>query len=90
MVKEPLSLWQAARSQGYSRRDFLKFCGWLSAAAVALELFDDADADAFVAQEDIPQSEDDGPFRLPGEGGVRHMPDGGAAVGPGCSSMYWM
>jgi hydrogenase small subunit len=32
MVKEPLSLWQAARLQGYSRRDFLKFCGWLSAA----------------------------------------------------------
>ena len=32
MVKEPQTLWQIARSQGYSRRDFLKFCGYVSAA----------------------------------------------------------
>jgi hydrogenase small subunit len=32
MVKEPLTLWEIARSRGYSRRDFLKFCGYLSAA----------------------------------------------------------
>ena len=32
MVKEPPSLWEIARSKGTSRRDFLKFCGWMSAA----------------------------------------------------------
>lgn len=28
-----LSVWQRARAQGYSRRDFLQFCGWQAAAA---------------------------------------------------------
>ncbi|MGZ5497409.1 MAG: hydrogenase small subunit, partial [Candidatus Aminicenantales bacterium] len=32
MDKEPLSIWQAAQARGYSRRDFLKFCGVISAA----------------------------------------------------------
>ncbi len=32
MVKEPLSLWQIAKSHGYSRRDFLKACGVISAS----------------------------------------------------------
>ena len=29
----PLSIWERARMQGYSRRDFLQFCSWLAAAA---------------------------------------------------------
>ena len=32
MAEKPLSLWEIARSRGHSRRDFLKFCGYLSAA----------------------------------------------------------
>ena len=33
MSEGQLSVWQRARAQGYSRRDFLQFCGWLAAAA---------------------------------------------------------
>jgi hydrogenase small subunit len=29
----PLTIWEHARLQGHSRRDFLKFCAWLTAAA---------------------------------------------------------
>jgi hydrogenase small subunit len=32
-MSEPLSIWERARVQGYSRRDFLQFCSWLAAAA---------------------------------------------------------
>ena len=32
MDKEPLTIWQAAQARGCSRRDFLKYCGVLSAA----------------------------------------------------------
>jgi len=32
MTKEPLSLWQIAKAKGYSRRDFLRSCGYLAAA----------------------------------------------------------
>ncbi len=28
-----LSVWEQARMQGYSRRDFLRFCSWIAAAA---------------------------------------------------------
>ena len=28
-----LTMWEYAQIQGYSRRDFLRFCGWLAAAA---------------------------------------------------------
>ena len=30
---QPLTIWEHARLQGHSRRDFLKFCAWLTAAA---------------------------------------------------------
>jgi hydrogenase small subunit len=33
MSGKPLSIWEQARAQGYSRRDFLQFCGWMAAAA---------------------------------------------------------
>ncbi len=33
MSKPPLSIWEQARMQGYSRRDFVQFCGWIAAAA---------------------------------------------------------
>ena len=33
MSGKPLSIWEQARAQGYSRRDFLQFCGWIAAAA---------------------------------------------------------
>lgn len=33
MSEGQLSVWQRARAEGYSRRDFLQFCGWLAAAA---------------------------------------------------------
>lgn len=33
MSRPPLSIWEHARLQGYSRRDFLKFASWLAAAA---------------------------------------------------------
>ena len=33
MVDKPLTIWESAQLQGYSRRDFLRFCGWLAAAA---------------------------------------------------------
>ncbi len=29
----PLSIWERARMQGFSRRDFLQFCSWIAAAA---------------------------------------------------------
>jgi hydrogenase small subunit len=29
----PLTIWEHAKLQGYSRRDFLRFCAWLTAAA---------------------------------------------------------
>jgi len=32
-MNAPLSIWERAREQGYSRRDFLQFCSWLGAAA---------------------------------------------------------
>ena len=37
MKQEPQSLWQSMRSRGYSRRDFLKFCGYIS-ASLGLEI----------------------------------------------------
>jgi hydrogenase small subunit len=33
MSSNPLSIWEHARLQGYSRRDFLSFYGWIAAAA---------------------------------------------------------
>ncbi len=33
MSGTPLSIWEQARMQGYSRRDFLQFCSWIAAAA---------------------------------------------------------
>jgi hydrogenase small subunit len=33
MSRPPLSIWEHAQLQGYSRRDFLKFASWLAAAA---------------------------------------------------------
>ena len=33
MSGAPLSIWEQARLQGHSRRDFLQFCSWLAAAA---------------------------------------------------------
>ncbi len=33
MSGKPLSIWEQARMRGYSRRDFLQFCGWIAAAA---------------------------------------------------------
>jgi len=32
MSKHPLSIWEKIKSQGYSRREFLRFCGYISAA----------------------------------------------------------
>lgn len=32
-MKSPLSIWERAQEQGYSRREFLQFCSWLGAAA---------------------------------------------------------
>ncbi len=33
MKDRALTIWEAARERGYSRRDFLEFCGWIAAAA---------------------------------------------------------
>src|SRR5512137_1883488 len=33
MSGTPRSIWEHARMQGYSRRDFLQFCSWIAAAA---------------------------------------------------------
>jgi hydrogenase small subunit len=33
MSDSPLTIWEHAQLQGYSRRDFIKFCGWIGAAA---------------------------------------------------------
>jgi hydrogenase small subunit len=33
MDGQPLTIWEQARLRGYSRRDFLRFCSWLAAAA---------------------------------------------------------
>ena len=33
MIEKPLTIWEHARLRGYSRRDFLRFCSWLAAAA---------------------------------------------------------
>ena len=33
MSRPPLTIWEQARMLGYSRRDFLQFCGWIAAAA---------------------------------------------------------
>jgi len=33
MKDSPLTMWEYAQLQGYSRRDFLRFCGWIAAAA---------------------------------------------------------
>jgi hydrogenase small subunit len=33
MSRPPVTIWEHARMQGYSRRDFLQFCSWLAAAA---------------------------------------------------------
>ena len=33
MKNRALTIWEAARERGYSRRDFLEFCGWIAAAA---------------------------------------------------------
>ena len=32
-MSAPLTIWERARMQGYSRREFLQFCSWLGAAA---------------------------------------------------------
>jgi hydrogenase small subunit len=32
MGKDPQSLWEKMKSQGYSRRDFLRFCGYMAAS----------------------------------------------------------
>jgi hydrogenase small subunit len=33
MIEKPLTIWEHARLRGYSRRDFLRLCSWLAAAA---------------------------------------------------------
>lgn len=33
MKEKPPTIWEHAQLQGYSRRDFLEFCGWIAAAA---------------------------------------------------------
>ena len=33
MGAPPLTIWEHAQLQGYTRRDFIKFCGWIAAAA---------------------------------------------------------
>ncbi len=33
MSRPPLTIWEQAQLQGYSRRDFLQFCSWIAAAA---------------------------------------------------------
>jgi hydrogenase small subunit len=33
MSRPPVTIWEHAQMQGYSRRDFLQFCSWLAAAA---------------------------------------------------------
>jgi hydrogenase small subunit len=33
MSGRPLTIWESAQAKGYSRRDFLQFCGWMAAAA---------------------------------------------------------
>ena len=33
MSRPPLTIWEQAQMQGYSRRDFLQFCSWIAAAA---------------------------------------------------------
>ena len=33
MTDKRLTIWEQARLQGYSRRDFIQFCGWIAAAA---------------------------------------------------------
>jgi hydrogenase small subunit len=33
MGDKPLTIWEYARSRGYSRRDFLQFCSWMAATA---------------------------------------------------------
>ena len=33
MSRAPVTIWEHAQMQGYSRRDFLQFCSWLAAAA---------------------------------------------------------
>ena len=33
MARSPLTVWQQAQLQGYSRREFVQFCGWIAAAA---------------------------------------------------------
>ncbi len=33
MDEHRLTIWESAQQQGYSRRDFLRFCSWLAAAA---------------------------------------------------------
>jgi hydrogenase small subunit len=33
MSRPPLTIWEHAQMQGYSRRDFVHFCGWMAAAA---------------------------------------------------------
>ncbi|MBM3790034.1 MAG: hydrogenase small subunit, partial [Acidobacteria bacterium] len=33
MTVRRLSIWEHARLRGYSRRDFIRFCGWMAAAA---------------------------------------------------------
>jgi hydrogenase small subunit len=33
MSDAPQTIWERAQAQGYSRRDFVKFCSWLAAAA---------------------------------------------------------
>ena len=33
MSDKPLTIWEQAQMLGYSRRDFLQFCGWIAAAA---------------------------------------------------------
>jgi hydrogenase small subunit len=32
-MRQPITIWEHARMQGHSRRDFLQFCSWLAAAA---------------------------------------------------------
>ena len=33
MSDKRLTIWEQARLAGYSRRDFVQFCGWMAAAA---------------------------------------------------------
>jgi hydrogenase small subunit len=33
MSDRPQTIWEQAQANGYSRRDFLRFCGWIAAAA---------------------------------------------------------